>query len=100
MAAEILTLFTDHFAKPLLDLRIVDIVVIHPAFIARIIWRIDVDALNLSLIFRQQRFQRFQIISVNNHILTFISAISILLIQNSVRYIHMMIDDLVLSDPV
>ena len=65
MSAQIFALFANHFTQPFFDARVVDIVIIHPAFIAGIVRWINVDALYTTLILGQQGFQCFQIIPVD-----------------------------------
>ena len=55
VAREIFTLLADDLAEPFLDLWVVHVVVVHPTFIARVVWRINVDALDFSLVLRQKR---------------------------------------------
>lgn len=42
MAGQVLALFAHHFAQPLLDFRVVHIVVVYPALVAGVIRRIYV----------------------------------------------------------
>ena len=69
MAGQILALSADHFAQPLFDFGVVYIVVVHPALVAGVVGRIDVDALHPALIPGQQGFEGFQIVPVDNHVL-------------------------------
>ena len=64
VAAQILTFFADHFAQPFLYARVVHIVVVHPALIARVIRRVDVNAVHPPAKFRQQAFERKQVVAV------------------------------------
>ena len=103
VAAQILALCADNFPQPCLDMRIVDIVVVHPFFVARVIRRINIDALHPSLVHRQQRFERVQIVAVDNHVAVIVSTVrrkGVLLFQRTERHIEMMIDDFIFSDPV
>ena len=59
MACQILAFLADYFAQPLLNMRIIDIIVVAPLLIASVVRRIDVDALHPTLILRQQSFQGF-----------------------------------------
>ena len=106
MACQILAFFTNDFAQPLLNMRIIDIIVVAPLLIASVVRRIDVDALHPTLILRQQSFQGFQIIAVDNHVITavvlgmlahFVKAI--LTLQHTERHFLMMIDNFAFSDP-
>ena len=103
VTAQILALCADNLPQPCLDMRIVDIVVVHPFFVARVIRRINIDALHPSLVHRQQRFERIQIIAVDNHVAVAVPAVrrkGVLLFQRAERHIEMMIDDFIFSDPV
>ena len=53
MACQILALFAVNLTQPLLDLRVIDIIVVDPALVAGVVGRVDVDALHLALILRQ-----------------------------------------------
>ena len=44
MACQVLALFADNLAEPLLDLRVVDVIVIDPALVAGVVGRIYKDA--------------------------------------------------------
>ena len=68
MAGQVLALFADNLAQPLLDFWVVDIIVVDPALVARVVGRIDVNALDAPLIPGQQRFQGLQIIAPDNHV--------------------------------
>ena len=68
MAGQILAFFADNLAQPLLDLRVIDIIVVDPALVAGVVWRIDVNTLDAPLIPGQQGFQGFQIIAPNDHV--------------------------------
>ena len=46
MAGQVLALFADNLAQPLLDLRVADIIVVDPALVAGVVWRINVNALD------------------------------------------------------
>lgn len=55
--------------QPFLHHGAVDIVVVDPAFVARVIGRVDINALDLAGVLRQQRFERMQVVAVNDEIL-------------------------------
>ena len=117
MPGEILALLADDFTKPFLDTRIIDIVVVAPSLIARIVRRIDVNALDLALVFRQKRLEREQVVAVDDHV-TGIGRFALflkrkgfrfsalcrikrpLLFQNVVRHINVMIDHVFLTNPL
>ena len=63
MAGQVLALFADNLAQPLLDFRVVDIIVVDPALVARVVGRIDIDTFDAPLVPGQQGFQGFQIIA-------------------------------------
>ena len=42
MAGQVLALFADNLAQPLLDLRVIDIIVVDPALVAGVVGRIYV----------------------------------------------------------
>ena len=44
MAGQVLALFADNLTQPLLDLRIIDIIVVDPALVAGVVGRIYKDA--------------------------------------------------------
>ena len=44
MAGQVLALFADNLAQPLLDLRVIDIIVVDPALVAGVVGRIYVPA--------------------------------------------------------
>ena len=45
------------------------VVVVYPTFVARVIGRVNVNALHAPGVLRQQRFERFQVVAVNDEIL-------------------------------
>ena len=53
MTTKVFPFFANHFAQPLLDMRVVHIVIIHPFLFTRIVRRIDIDAIHSSLVFWQ-----------------------------------------------
>ena len=69
MAGQVLALFADNLAQPLFDFRVIDVIVIDPALIAGVVWRIDVNTLDAPLIPGHQRFQGFQIVTPDDHVL-------------------------------
>ena len=50
MAGQVLALFADNLTQPLLYFRVVDIIVVDPALVARVVGRIDIDALDATLV--------------------------------------------------
>ena len=57
-----------HPAQPVPHEGRIHVVVVRPALVARVVGRIDVDALYLSVIGRQQRLQRGQVIAVDDQV--------------------------------
>ena len=107
MAGEVLALFAYHFAQPFSDFRVVYIVVVYPALVAGVVGRINVDALHPALIPGQQGLQRVQIIPVDDHIFTTVIlgvlavfVKTILPVKHPERYLLMVVDDLLFSNPL
>ena len=63
MSIERLILFPDYLTQPLTDDRAVDVVVVGPTLVARVVRRIDVDALDLSRVVGKERFERDEVIA-------------------------------------
>ena len=106
MAGQVLALFADNLAQPLLDLRVIDIIVIDPALVAGVVGRIDIDALDAPLIPGQQRFQGFQIIAPDDHVFAAVILVmlpvfikAVLALQHPKRHVLMVIDHLAFSNP-
>ena len=106
MPRKVLALFANHFAQPLFDLGIIDVIVVHPAFVASIVRRIDVDALYLALILWQQGFQRLQIVAVDNHVFAAVvlgvlpsSIIAVLALQHPIRHLLVVVYHFIFSNP-
>lgn len=58
--------YSHHLPQPFFDLGVVDRIVVHPAFIACVVWWVDVDAVHLAFKLGQQAFQGFQVIAMND----------------------------------
>ena len=106
MSGKIFPFRPDHFTKPFFDLGVIDIVVVDPFFIAGVVWRIDVNTLDLSLIAGEQGFQGFKIVAFDNHVLAAVVfgmlpgfIVAVFTIQHPERHFQMMIDDFVFSNP-
>ena len=106
MAGQILALFAHHFSQPFLDVGGADIIVVAPALVAGVVGRVDIDALHLALILRQQGFQCFKIIAVDDHVLTVVVlGVLPLLIKTVLPLQHpegnflMMVHDFIFTDP-
>ena len=54
--------------QPLLHHRAIDVVVIAPALITRVVWRINENAIHLARIHWQQRFQRVQVVALDDEV--------------------------------
>ena len=107
MAAQILAFFADDFIQPILYMWIIDVIIVDPSFISRVVRWIDIYAFYTAFVLRQETFQCEQIISVDDHILTavilfmltfFIKAV--FTFKNAVWHIQMMIHDLALAYPI
>jgi hypothetical protein len=68
MAVEGLALLAHGFTKPIADERTIDIVIVSPAFIAGVVGRIDVYALDLPCIVRQQSLESFEVVALDNQV--------------------------------
>ena len=83
-----------------------DIIVVAPALVAGVVGRVNIDALHLALILRQQGFQCFKIIAVDDHVLTAVVFDMLpLLIKTVLPLQHpegnflMMVHDFIFTDP-
>ena len=65
---QVLALFAHHLAQPFPDFGVVHIVVIHPALVARIVGRVDVNTLHPALIPGQQGLERLQVVAPDDHV--------------------------------
>ena len=99
MSAQVLALPAYDLAQPFLDSWIVHVVIVDPALVARIVRRINIDALDLSLIPGQQGLECFQIIPTDNHVFACLGVICILLLQYPVRDLQVVVDYFVFSNP-
>ena len=108
MAAEILPFLAHHLAKPFLDAGVVDIVVVHPALVAGVVWRIDVDAVDLAFVLREQALEGLQVVAMDDHVaaaggllaIALVGGEPVLVLEHLVGHVAVVVDDLVLSDPV
>ncbi len=60
--------FAHHFTEPLAHQWTIDVIVIHPAFVSRVVRRIYIDALNLASVVGQKCFQCDEIIPLDNEV--------------------------------
>ena len=68
VAAGVLALPAHGLPDPFLELRLREIVVVNPALVARVVGRVNVDALDFARVRRQQAFERNQIVTLNDEI--------------------------------
>ena len=106
MAGQVLALFADNLAQPLLDFWVIDIIVVDPSLVSCVVGRIDVDTLYPSFIPGQQGFQGFQIVAPDNHVFATVILVvlsvfikAVLALQHPKRHVLMVIDYLALSNP-
>ena len=77
------------------------IVVVHPALVARVVGRVDVDALHLALVLGQQRFEGFEVVAMNNHIAGVgCDAEGIFAVEYTIGHIQMVRNDLFFTNPI
>ena len=99
MAAQVLAFLTHYLAQPLFNPGVVHVVVIDPALVARVVGRINIDALDLPLIPGQQGLERLQIVSTDNHVVAGLGVVCILFLQNPVGDFQVVVDYLAFADP-
>ena len=68
MPVKRLIFFAHDFTKPLADYGTVDVVVVSPAFVTGVVRRVNVDALDLAGVVRQQRLERHQIVALHDEV--------------------------------
>lgn len=97
----ILGLLADDGAEPALDLRGVDLVVVHPALVAGVIGRVDVDALHLPCVFGEQGLEGVEVVALDDEV-PGVPAVGErrIRLQQAEGHLLVMADDRVLSDPV
>src|SRR5688572_24362293 len=102
MSVEGFAFLADDFAKPLADDWTVNVVIVGPAFVARVVGRIDADAFHLSGVVRKQGFEGDEIVSLNDEIAR--SRITTGEIRHILEQVEgnfqVMVDDGLLADPV
>src|SRR5205823_967675 len=64
----ILAFLAHHLPDPFLELRLCQVVVIDPAFVARVVRRVDIDTFDPARVCREQAFKRDQIIALNDEV--------------------------------
>src|ERR1039458_5516945 len=63
VAGKVFGFLANNFTKPFTDERAVNAVVVNPAFVASVVRRVNVDALDLSGVVRQQRLERDEVVA-------------------------------------
>ena len=66
MAGQVISV--NDLPEPVLDHGRVDVVVVNPVFISRVIGRVDINALDLARVCWQKRFKGLQIVAVDNKV--------------------------------
>jgi hypothetical protein len=110
VSGEVFGFFAYHLSEPAFYARVIYIVVIHPALVACVVGRVDVDTFYSSLVFRQQGFEGFEVVAVNDFVaaphplpLSIVRrgvGKRIFVFQHSVRNIYVVVYDLAFSEPV
>jgi hypothetical protein len=102
MAAQVFCFLADNLPKPLLDSRIVHVVVVYPILVASVVRWVYVDTFDLTSVSRQQSLQRFEVITFNEQILSVrVSERKIgVAFQQPRRDMPMMINDSFFANPV
>jgi len=68
VAREVFSFLANSFTKPFADQRAIDVVVVNPALVAGVVRRVNVDALDLPGVVREQRLKRHQIVALDDEI--------------------------------
>ena len=107
MAREVFAFLANDFTKPFLNSRVVDGVVVDPAFVTCVIGRIDVGTVDSSFIARQEGFEGFEVVAVDNHVLRTVIllmlpvlVIGVLAVEDTIGNVEVVGDHLVFADPV
>ena len=105
VAAEVLALLAHGPVEPLPDAGVVDVVVVDPALVAGVVRRIDVDAVDPTLVLGQQGLQGLEVVAVDDHVPA-VRAVAVehaLLghaLEHAVRDVAVVVDHLLLAHPV
>ena len=106
VTTEVFSLFADYLMKPFFDFWIIYIVIVYPSLVAGIVGWVYVDTFYLALVFWEEGFECFEIISVNDHISGVGRCVrnlsirkSISMRQYSIWYVMVVINDLVFANP-
>ena len=107
MAGQVIAFLANDLTDPLLDPGVIDGVVVHPAFIAGVVGRIDVDAVDFAFVARQECFERFEVVAVDDHVLgavvRFVLTVlveGVLAVEDAVWHVEVVGDDFVFAHPV
>ena len=68
VAVEGLAFLAHHLAQPFADFGAVDVVVVHPAFVAGVVRGVDVDALHLPGVARQQGLEGMKVVALHDEV--------------------------------
>jgi hypothetical protein len=68
MSGKVFHFSTDHLAKPFPDLWTVNVVIINPTLISRIVRWVNINALNFSGIVGEQSFEGHKVISFDKEV--------------------------------
>ena len=102
VARQVFRLLADSRAKPGPDFRRVDIVVIDPGLIARVVGRVNIDALHLACIIGQQRLQGFEIVALNQQVarVRIANALALVAMDQPIGHLAMMVHHRLFADPI
>ena len=92
----------DDLPQPAADLRAVYVVVVNPTLIPRVVRRVDVDALHLAGVVRQERLERDQIVPLNQQVPAagVADRKRLVALEQVVRNLPMMVHHGLLSNPI
>ena len=91
---------SDDFPQPPPNLRRINVVVVHPFFVSRIVGRINVDAFHLADVVRHERLERFEIVAFDEEILRVPDGQLRVPFQEPKRYVFVVVHDCLLADPI
>lgn len=103
---QVLAFLAHDLPEPAPDLGVVDGVVVDPALVAGVVWRVDVDAFHPALELGQQAFQGFQVVAVDDAVVggvrrrAFGRGEGRDLVEHPERHVVVVVDHLVFPYPV
>ena len=102
MARKVFGFLAYSFAKPVADEWAVDVVVVNPAFVAGVVRWVNVDALDLTGVLRQQPLEPNQIVALHDEIAAAVIAAGQFrhVLEQTKRNLVVMIHHLVFPNPV